>query len=452
MNREKILGEENEFSALMKLSIPASIAMLINAIYNIVDTIFIGRGVGSLGIAGVSIYLPIQMMILSVALLIGIGTSSIVSRKLGKKDEEGVNKACGNLFLLIGIFSVIFSITGLVFTKEIVKMFGASDAVLPYAADYAKTMFIGVFVFPICVASNNILRAEGNAKDAMYSMIIGMIANVFLDYLFIYVFKWGIAGAGLATSISKMINFTYIVYYFMKKSSVKIKTKYLRYDKTIVKEMLSIGFSAFIIQISASIVALLLNYTLYHYGGDKAVSIYGIIFKLTLFVQMPLTGLIQGMQPIVGYSMGAGNITRIKNTVKINLIVSTCISTLLVMLIYIMPKSIVGLFTNDTSLINQGSSVIKIVMLIYPLLGIYMTSLGVYQSIGKAKMSLLLSMLRQIIFFIPISLILPSVFNLGLTGIWLAFPISDFLACLTAGLISIKDFKNTLKKYQVSMQ
>lgn len=446
MNREQILGKEKEFSALMKLSIPAIIAMLVNAIYNIVDTIFIGRGVGALGIAGVSIYLPIQMIIMSVALLIGTGAGSVISRMLGKKNQEGANKASGNLFLLIGIFSVVFSITGFIFAEWFVKIFGASKSVLPYATDYARTMFIGVLVFPICVASNNILRAEGNAKDAMNCMIIGMIANIFLDYLFIYVFKLGIAGAGLATSISKGINFMYVVYYFVKKSSIKIKPKYIKYDKNIVNEIIAIGFSGFIIQISMSIVAVILNYTLHYYGGDQAVSVYGIVYKLTLFVQMPLTGLIQGMQPIVGYSMGSGNTTRIKNIVKINLIVSICISILLVVLIYIAPEFVVGLFTKETSLVKQGSKVLKIVILMYPLIGAYMTAIGVYQSIGKAKMSLVLSLLRQIIFFIPLSFILPSTFKLGLMGIWLAFPLSDFLASAVAIFISLKDYKKNFSK------
>ncbi|WFD11295.1 MATE family efflux transporter [Tepidibacter hydrothermalis] len=441
MTRDYILGQEKEFKALMKLSIPATIAMLVNAIYNIVDTIFIGRGVGSLGIAGVSIYLPIQMVIMSVSLLIGVGTASIVSRKLGSKDLEGANKASGNLFFIIGLFSFFVSVFGFIFANSIVKLFGASHTVLPYAASYAKTMFLGVLVFPICVASNNIIRAEGNAKDAMNSMIIGMIANVFLDYLFIYVFDMGITGAGLATSISKGLNFAYISYYFIKKSSIDINFKYFKFDSNISKQTIAIGSSAFITQISMSIVTLLLNYSLYNYGGDQAISVYGIVYKLTLFIQMPLAGLIQGMQPLIGYNLGSKNIDRIKNTVKINLIVSTCISTVLTALIFLFPELIINLFSTDKNLISQGSDVLKIVIFMYPILGLYMVAVGFYQSIGKGKESLILSLLRQIIFFIPLSIILPSVSNLGILGIWISFPISDLLSSLCSLVFAIRQYK-----------
>lgn len=431
MNREYILGQEKELKALMKLSIPATIAMLVNAIYNIVDTMFIGRGVGALGIAGVSIYLPIQMIIMSVSLLIGVGTASIVSRRIGNKDVEGANKASGNLFLLIGIFSLCTSVFGFIFSEQIVKLFGASPQVLPYATDYARSMFPGVLVFPICVAANNIIRAEGNSKDAMNCMIIGMISNVFLDYLFIYVFDMGMAGAGLATSISKGFNFLYLVYYFYKKSSIDIKFKYFKFDSTIFKETIAIGSSAFITQVAMSLVTLILNYSLYGYGGNEAVSVYGIVYKLTLFIQMPLSGLIQGMQPLIGYNIGARNNTRVKNTVIINLIVSTIVSSILTLIVFINPQLFIELFTNDSNLIMEGSKVLKICIVVYPLLGIYMTAVGFYQSIGKGKESLILSCLRQIIFFIPLSLILPSLLNIGILGIWISFPISDLLSVLS---------------------
>jgi len=437
MDRNYILGKEKEFKALMKLSIPATIAMLVNAIYNIIDTIFIGRGVGSLGIAGLSIYLPIQMIIMSVALLIGIGTSSIVSIKLGNNDLDGANKVSGNLFLIISIFSITLSIFGFLFAEEIVKIFGASIEVLPYAADYARTMFLGVLVFPFCVASNNLIRAEGNAKDSMNAMIIGMIANIFLDYILIYVFDFGIKGAGIATSISKGLTFVYMIYYFNTKSYIKIKLKYLNIDFNILKQIISIGSSAFITQAAMSLVALILNYSLYKYGGNQAVSVYGIVYKLTLFILMPLTGLVQGMQPIIGYSKGANNNNRINNILKVSIISSTIVSSVLTLVIFIAPKLIIGLFTTDTMLINEGSNVIKLIILIYPLIGIYQVAIGFYQSIGKGSQSLFLSLLRQIIFFIPLSFILPLISNLGLFGIWLAFPISDFLTILVT-LIFIK--------------
>lgn len=441
MNRDFILGEEKEFKALMKLSVPATIAMLVNAIYNIIDTIFIGRGVGKLGIAGVSIYLPIQLVILSFALLIGVGTSSVISIQLGHKDKEGVNKTAGNLFFVMGVFSIITAIIGLIFTPQIVEIFGASEGVLPYATNYARTMFLGVFVFPICVASNNIIRAEGNAKNAMNAMIIGMIANVILDYLFIFVFKWGIAGAGLATSISKVINFIYIYIYFKKKSIIDFRLKVIKFNKEINKRVMSIGISAAITQLAISLVSVLLNYTLYIYGGNDALSSYGIINKLTLFIQMPLSGLVQGMQPIIGYNLGKKNKERIFNTVKLTLIISILVSVFFVAAVYFKADILVSMFTYNKELLDLTSSALKIVVLIYPILGIYLIIIGMYQSLGKGRESLILSLLRQIILFIPLSLILPHIFNLGILGIWLAFPISDLIAILITVFYVKKSFK-----------
>lgn len=435
MSRDYILGEEREFSALMKLSIPATIAMLVNAIYNIVDTMFIGKGVGELALAGLSIYLPIQMIIMSMSLLVGIGSASVFSRKLGAKDREGADKVVGNLTFIMAVFSVILASTGLIFSDQIVTLFGASKEVLPFASEYARAMFLGVYVFPFSVASNNIIRAEGHAKNAMHAMIYGMFLNIFLDYLFIYVFDWGIWGAGLATSISKAFSFLYItIYYFGRVSSINFKLKNMKFDLAISKEMFMVGSSAFITQAAMSFVAVLLNYSLLKYGGNQAVSIYSIVYKLTLFVLMPLIGIVQGMQPIIGYSRGANNHTRIRNTVKMSLLTSTAIACVLTLLMWIVPELIVGLFTDSKDLIVEGSKVLRIIVMVFPLIGCYQIAVGYYQSIGQGKASLFLSLLRQIIFFIPLAIALPYVANLGILGIWLAFPIADALTILVTGV------------------
>lgn len=446
MNHDYILGEEKILTALMKLSIPATLAMLVNAIYNIVDTIFVGREVGALGIAGVSIYLPLQMIMMSLAALIGIGTASIFSRKIGQHDLEGANKAFGNLILLVYSFSIFTLVFGFIFLEELVKFLGASNEVLPYAMDYAKSILPGVLFFPMCVAANNITRAEGSAKDAMCCMSIGMVANIILDYLFICKFNMGIVGAGLATSISKSLSFSYLVYYLLNKSSVKIKFEYIKFDFSIFKEIIAIGSSAFITQVSISLVTLLLNHSLVKYGGNLALSIYGIVYKLTLFIQMPLSGLVQGMQPIVGFNTGAKNTTRVKNTFKLTLIISTCIATIFTLIILIKSDIFMQLFTTDAILITEGSKVLKSNIIMYPVLGIYLTSIGFYQSTGRGKESLILSLLRQFIFFIPLSIILPLLFNLDIWGIWIAFPISDFLAFICTLIIA----KISLNKKSIS--
>ncbi|MCY6371126.1 MATE family efflux transporter [Clostridium ganghwense] len=442
-NREEMLNNAKVSSVLFKLALPATIAMFVNALYNIVDTIFIGRGIGTLGIGGVAIQLPIQMIILSCSLLIGVGAGSMISRNLGKKDMEIVNYIAGNSFLCIGIIGIIFSTLGYIFTTPIIKLFGATENILPYARDYTKIIFIGSLYFPFCVSTNNLIRAEGNSKDAMISMIIGFVLNIILDYIFIFIFYMGIKGAALATILSKLGSFLYIINYLhSNKTSITIKTKYFIPQKNIIKEILSVGFSAFAVQISGSIVAILLNNSLAYYGGDLSIAIYGIIHKVTLFLFMPLNGMIQGMQPIVGYNYGCNNMSRVKEAIKLTIIFSTLITIIGVLIGELFPSQIIGLFNRDKALLSKGISALRIVIVMTPVIGIQMTCLGLSQALGKALTSFILSILRQVILFIPFVLFLPNIHNLGVLGIWFSFPIADLLSIL----ITIPISKRQLKK------
>lgn len=441
--REEMLGNDKIIIILLKLALPATIAMLVNALYNIVDTIFIGRGIGTLGIAGVAVQLPIQMIILSCALLIGIGSGSMLSRNLGKKDLEKVNYIACNSFLCVSIIGIIFSILGYIFTTSIVKFFGATENILPYARDYARIMFIGSLYFPFCVSTNNLIRSEGNSKDAMISMIIGFVLNVILDYIFIFIFNMGIKGAALATILSKLGSFIYILIYLnSNKTSISIKARYFIPQKNIIKEILSIGFSGFAVQLSGSIVTIILNHCLGYYGGDLAIAIYGIVYKITLFLFMPLHGMIQGMQPIVGYNYGCNNIARVKEAIKLTITFTTLFTMVGMLIIETFPAEIIGMFNKDTFLLSQGILTLRIVIMMTPFIGIQMTGLGLFQALGKALTSFILSILRQVMIFIPLVLLLPNIKNLGVLGIWISFPISDLLSAI----ITILVFKNQLGK------
>ncbi|MCY6958907.1 MATE family efflux transporter [Clostridium brassicae] len=444
--REELLSKGNINNSLLKLALPATIAMIVNALYNIVDTIFIGRGVGTLGIAGIAIQLPIQIIILSFSLLIGIGSSSMISRNLGKKDLEKINYIAGNSFFCVSILGIIFSILGYTFTSPIITFFGATDNIFPYAKDYAKIMFIGSLYFPFCVSCNNIIRSEGNAKDAMISMIIGFLLNIFLDYIFIFKLYMGIKGAAIATILSKLGSFIYILSYLKSnKTSLKIHPKYLIPQKNIIKEIIGIGFSAFAVQVSGSIVTIFLNHILGLYGGDLAIAVYGIIYKVTLLLFMPINGIIQGMQPIVGYNFGCNNIPRIKKTIRLVIIYTTIITSLGVVFGELFPSGIIKLFNNDPSLLSHGVKALRIVILATPLLGIQMTGLGLSQALGEALTSFILSILRQVILFIPLVLILPEMYNLNITGVWLSFPLADILSVI----ITLPILKRQLKKLNV---
>lgn len=440
-NNKELLNSSNIKNLLFKLSFPATIAMIVNALYNIVDTVFIGRGIGTLAIAGVAIQLPIQIIILSFGLFIGVGASSMLSRYLGKKDFEKVNYIACNSFLCIGIIGLFFSIFGYIFCDSIVVLFGATKNIFPYARDYVKIMFIGSLYFPFCVSTNNLIRSEGNSKNAMISMIIGFLSNLLLDYLFIFIFHMGIKGAAIATILSKLASFIYIIFYLnSSKTHIKISLKYFVPQKYIIKELLSIGFSAFAVQISSSIVTIILNHILASLGGDISIAVYGIVYKITLFLFMPIHGMVQGMQPIIGYNYGSKNMCKVKETIKLTLIYSTLITTIGVFIGEIFSYEIISLFNKNTILILQGIKALRIVIIATPLLGIQMTGLGFFQSLGKPLTSFILSILRQILLFIPLALILPNVCNLNLLGVWLAFPISDFLSVI----ITIFIFKKEL--------
>lgn len=445
--REEMLSNDKIISILFKLALPATIAMLVNALYNIVDTIFIGRGIGTLGIAGVAIQLPIQMIILSCALLIGIGSGSMLSRSLGKRELEKVNYIACNSFLCISIIGITFSILGYIFTTPIVKFFGASENILPYAREYARIMFIGSLYFPFCVSTNNLIRSEGNSKDAMISMIIGFVLNVILDYIFIFIFNMGIKGAALATILSKLGSFIYILIYLnSNKTSISIKATYFIPQKKIIKEILSIGFSGFAVQLSGSIVTIILNHCLGYYGGDLAIAIYGIVYKITLFLFMPLHGMIQGMQPIVGYNYGCNNLSRVKETIKLTITFTTLFTMIGVLIIEMFPIEIISMFNRDTYLLSQGILTLRIVIIMTPFLGIQMTGLGVFQALGKALTSFILSILRQVMIFIPLILLLPNIKFLGILGIWISFPISDLLSAIITILVLKKQLEKIKKE------
>lgn len=445
-SREYLLGKEKIPKAILSLSIPSALSTMANVLYNIIDTIFIGRAVGFIGIAAISIYLPIQMLILGLGLLFASGTGSLISRSLGKKNYEEADKAVGNLVVIITILAVLLSILGMIFAKPLVEIFGAKANVIPLATSYARTMFIGTLVYPFCIASNNIIRAEGNTKFTMIAVFISIFANIILDYIFIMVLHMGVIGAGLATSISKFINFAYLLYYFKYKSLLKIKRKYLHLDFKILKKTLPIGFSTFTNQFTGSIGIIFLNHVLFIYGGTMAIAVYGVVYKLTSFIQLPIGGFSRGVQPLIGFNYGAKNLERVRKSLDIGIILTTIIGFLMTIFMFIFSKPLVSLFTKNLTLINSSSEVLRIALLASPLLGVYFISISFYRAIGRAKEALLISLFRRIIFFIPFLYILPLIFNLKITGIWIVLPLSNFLAALFSIFYLLKDRKITTKE------
>lgn len=436
MRGQARLGEEKISKLLMEFSIPAIIGMVVNTLYNIVDRMYIGniKDIGGLALTGVGITMPIMTIIMAFGMLIGIGTSARISLKLGEHKREEAEKHLGNAFTLIIIASVLITIIGLVFMHKILGLFGASADTEIYAREYMQIIFFGTIFNMLSFGLNHSIRSDGSPKVAMLSMLIGAGTNIILDPIFIFVFGMGVRGAAIATVISQIVSTIWILYYFTKgKSNLKIKREYLSLDKAIVLSIFSIGVSPFSMQIAQSIVQVLANNALKTYGGDLAIGAMTIINSVAMIFMMPIFGLNQGSQPIIGYNYGAEKYKRVKQAVKSATIVATIIVSIGWIITQAAPHLLISIFNRDEQLVGIASTGMRIFLLMLPVVGAQVISSNYFQSIGKAKISMFLSLLRQVILLIPCLIILPKIF--GLTGVWLAGAVADGLSSLITLII-----------------
>ena len=430
------LGEEKISKLLMEFSIPAIIGMVVNTLYNIVDRMYIGniKDIGGLALTGVGITMPIMTIIMAFGMLIGIGTSARISLKLGEHKREEAEKHLGNAFTLIIVASVLITIIGLVFMHKILGLFGASADTEVYAREYMQIIFFGTIFNMLSFGLNHSIRSDGSPKVAMLSMLIGAGTNIILDPIFIFVFGMGVRGAAIATVISQIVSAIWILYYFTKgKSNLKIKREYLSLDKAIVFSIFSIGVSPFSMQIAQSVVQVLANNALKTYGGDLAIGAMTIINSVAMIFMMPIFGLNQGSQPIIGYNYGAEKYKRVKQAVKSATIVATIIVSIGWIITQAAPHLLISIFNRDEQLVGIASTGMRIFLFMLPVVGAQVISSNYFQSIGKAKISMFLSLLRQVILLIPCLIILPKIF--GLTGVWLAGAVADGLSSLITLII-----------------
>ncbi len=421
------LGEDDIGKLLLRLSAPATVGMVVMGMYNIADTIFVGRALGDAsvqGIGGISICFPIQMLMMALSLGIGIGGASVISRSLGKRDMLRANRTFGNIMTMSVLMGLIITVVGSVFIDPMLKVFGATESIMPYALDYMSIILLGTVLIFVSQVANNVVRAEGNAKVAMYTMLVGAGLNILLDPVFIFWLDMGVKGAAIATVISQFIGMMSLIYYFVRGSSV-LEFSGIGLDPGILREVFSVGMATFARNGSASVVMLLLNNVLGVYGGDMAIAVYGIFNRMFMFSAMPTIGLIQGMQPILGFNYGAGQYARVKDTVMLCVGLATAISVLGFLIMFLFPDQLFSIFSKDVSLIGSGAGATRIMVLMMPLLGFQFVVGAMYQALGKARPALILSVTRQMLFLIPFVLILPYFF--GLKGVWMAFPVSDLL-------------------------
>ncbi|MCY6485135.1 MATE family efflux transporter [Clostridium aestuarii] len=455
MDKSKELGTGKISSLLWKFSIPAIIGMMVNALYNIIDRIFIGQGVGSDAIAGLAITLPISTIIMAFGMLVGIGACTLVSIKLGEKKHKEAEQILGAAVLLDIIISGAVGILGVIFIKPILITFGASNVTFPYAKEYIIIILAGAVVQNIGFGINNIIRSEGNPKIAMRTMLVGGFLNIILDPLFIFDFGLGlgIKGAAIATVISETVNTILVMYYFINKNSgsiLKLKKSTVKLNIQISAKIFAIGLSPFSMQIASSAVTALYNRGLYKYGGDIAVAAMGIIVSISLFVFMPIFGINQGVQPILGYNYGAKSYARVKDALKLAIYAGVGIGTIGFIAVEFFPEILISLFSrNNPELINLGARGLKIDLMFLPIIGYQIVASNYFQAIGKAKISIFLSFLRQVIVLIPIIIILPR--YLHLDGLWFSQPIADIIAVFITGYFLYKDIKQ-LNNLQMSQE
>ncbi len=455
MNKAERLGEEKISKLLWSLSLPSILGMMSISIYNIADTIFIGHAVGKLGIAGISVSLPLLMALSTFGHAVGLGGTSIISRALGAKDKDKATLTLHTLVTLILAINIVIFTLAFTNLHWLLKIFGANEEIMPYAYQYAVWALPGTFFLNILFVLVNQIRAEGNAKFPMIAQASAAVLNLIIDPIFIFGFGWGVMGAAFATTISQFVGLSLSIWYytFNPKSVLKINIPKLLTlpDKKITLETMAIGASSFGRQIASSVMSIVLNNTLLFYGGTSAIAAFGIVFRLTMVIFMPLFGINQGFMPIAGFNYGARKYHRVLAAFKLASIWSTIFCVVAMLCFYLFAPTLVSAFTTDKELIDIGSKALKVFILAFPVIGFQIVISGLYQALGKAWASLFLALSRQLLFLIPFVLVFPLIW--GEKGIWYSFPVADVLAAVVAFfmvLSLIRKLKNDSPKIEPS--
>ena len=445
-NTQQLLGEESIGKLLIKYSVPAIIGMMVNALYNVIDRIFIGNipNVGSMAITGLGVTLPIMTILLAFGMLIGIGSATNISIKLGQGKKEDASHIVGNAIALSVIIGLTITVVGLIFQDQILVAFGASEDTIYYAKTYLSIILLGATFNLMGMVFSHVIRGDGNPKLSAIIMVTGCVTNIVLDALLIFVFDMGIQGAAIATITSQAITSIWGLSYFIKgKSNLKFEKSSLKLNSRIVKMIFAIGCAPFAMQIAASLVQVICNNSLKAYGGDLAIGAMATVSSIVLMVLMPSFGLVQGMQPIVGFNYGAKKYDRAIKAFKASLLVSTTIFVIGFLLIQLVPHVLVGFFNKDEVLMDITINGLKKYSLALPIISISIVGTNFIQSTGKAKSAMVLSLLRQVILLIPLILVLPRV--LGLNGVWIAQPIADSTASIITAIVVIREIKSYKK-------
>ena len=437
------LGTEKISKLLMLYAIPAIIAQTAASLYHMIDSIFIGQGVGALAISGLATTFPFMNLSAAFGAMIGVGGATLISVKLGQRDYDSACTILGNLVTLNVIVGVLFGGISLLFLEDILFFFGASEATLPYARDFMEIVLYGNVITHLYLGINAALRASGHPNESMYATIITVICNLILAPLFIYVFDWGIRGAAFATMLSQVITLLWQIKLLSNPNELMhLRKGIYALRSRFVKGILGIGLSPFLINAAACIVVIIINKGLRTYGdnGDMAIASYGIANRVTFIFIMVVLGVTQGMQPFIGYNFGARHYDRVKDTLKQTIIWALAVTFTGFALCEGIPELIARAFTTDTTLIVNAAKGMRISCLFIMLAGVQMVATNLFQSIGKVNKAIFLSLTRQVLFLIPLLLILPK--YMGENGVWCSIPIADLISGIFAIILLRGQFKS----------
>lgn len=438
------LGQQSIKKLLVKQAIPASVGILFMTVNVLIDAIFVGRWIGSLAIAALSVVMPLTFFISSLGMAIGVGGSSVLSRALGAGNKDkAINVFAHQVVMTFGLSS-LFVIAGLIFSEEILYAFGANGNIMEPAREFFTPILIAVPFQALCMMGNNVIRAEDKSKHAMAAMIISAVANIVLDILFIKIFGWGIFGASLATGLSFFCCFLYILWFFIYRSELLPSFRHFAWHRKIAGEITSLSFVTFARQGVISILAVLLNHTLFSFGGEHAVTVYGIISRMLMFMLFPVLGMTQGFLPVAGYNYGAENYGRVRASIRLSILYAGALAIIIFSVILIFAKPITAVFTTDPEVIRDTPGALRWVFAASPIIAVQLIGAAYFQAAGKATKALMLTLSKQGFFLIPLVLILPHFW--GLFGVWIAFPIADVLSTIVTGVFLKREMATELKE------
>ena len=439
-NSPLVLGTERIGKLLTQYAIPAIIAMTASSLYNMADSIFIGHGVGPLAISGLALTFPLMNLAAAFGSLVGVGASTLVSVKLGQKDYEGANRVLGNVLVLNVLLGVAFTFVFLFLLDPILYFFGASENKISYARDYMQIILYGYVVTHMYLGLNAVLRSSGFPKLAMYATLASVVINCILNPIFIFGFGWGIKGSAWATVISQVISLAGQMIHFSRPSQLlHFKKGIYKLKKEIVKGILYIGMSPFLMNLCSCLIVILINRGLKEYGGDMAIGAYGIVNRIIFLFVMIIMGFNQGMQPIAGYNFGARLYPRVTEVTKLTMKWAIGVATTGFLLCQLFPTLIVNMFTTDDELVKAAVFGLHIVFAVFPIVGFQMVATNFFLSIGMSKKAIFLSLTRQLLFLIPCLIILPRFF--GTLGVWISMPVADTIATVVTAIVLVNQFR-----------